>query len=179
MMVINHKRKVETFNIDDMKITVEAYQKTSMGNPAGFSVCIKGTGHKYHVNVLEINDAISRGLHKFLQRELGLDDMVTYMNVNPDNETSIKPVTLCIKARDGKFQISNVDGEFSVKESTDLTTKECGMRTWKITHPDFAENICTVCRCKGDELYLAIGTDMTRTGHDLYEAVARLVCNII
>lgn len=179
MMSIKHARKAETFLIDDMKIVVEAYGKSYQGNPAGFSVKIRGTEAHYHINVLEIREAISRGLHKYLQRELGLDDLVTYMNVEPQNWVSNKPVTLCINARDGKFRMSNLDGEFTVTETTDCTSKECGMRTWKITHPDWAEPLCSAVRFENDDEYTAMSNGIDRTGFDLYEAAARLLCNII
>lgn len=162
-----YNRKQETFKIDGMNITVIARMKTSVGNHAGFSVKIKGTDHDYHVNVLEIDDAINRGLHKFLQRELGLDDMVTYMNV--------EGITLCIKARDGKFLMSNQAGEFSVSETTDQSLKDCGVRTWDITHADYAEKICSVCKAKGEEHYTAIGIETAKIGKDLYIATARFI----
>lgn len=177
-MNVHHRHKAETFDIDGLKIIVEAYQKTSMGNPCGFSVKIRGTEAHYHLNVLEIDEAINRGLHKFLQRELGLSDMITYMNVNADNWTG-KTVTLAINARDGKFMMSNLDGQFSVKEVTDCTTKECGMREWHITHPDWAEKLCSVIWSDADKEYCAIGNEIDRSGRDLYVAAAKLLCNIV
>jgi hypothetical protein len=175
---VKHGRKAETFNIDGSEIVVEAYQKTYMRNPAGFQVKIRGTDHAYHLNVLEIDEAISLGLHKFLQRELGLSDMMTYMNVNADNWTG-KTVTLAINARDGKFMMSNLDGQFSVKEVTDCTTKECGMRQWDVLHPDWAEKLCTVIKAKDEKEYTAVGMEIARTGRDVYDAAAKLLCNII
>jgi hypothetical protein len=146
MMNIKHARKAETFNIDGMKIVVEAYGKSYQGNPAGFSVKIRGTEAHYHVNVLEINDAIFRGLHKYLQRELGLSDMVTYMNVRTEDNV---PMTLCIKARDGQFTMQDREGFFTVTEQTSCSDDACGLRHWEIAHNN--EKVCTVCRHKNDD----------------------------
>jgi len=177
MMNVNHRRKTETFNIDDMRIKVTAYQKTSVGNPAGFSVKVddwhEHNKFEYHVNVLDINEAIFRGLHKFLQRELGLDDMVTYMNVRSDENA--RPVTLCIKARDGKFLMHNQEGEFLVEEKTSCSDDACGFRHWEIYNENNTDKICSVCKSKGEDFYLAVSETASTKGTDLYEAAARLI----
>lgn len=128
MMNIKHARKTETFIVDDLAITVQAYGKTWKGNPAGFSVKILGTEAEYHLNVLEIDEAIFRGLHKYLSRELGLADTTTFLNV----PGSRKPNTMWIHADDGRFGFSQHPGMVYKLKEISFSRGPENTRVWEI-----------------------------------------------
>jgi hypothetical protein len=79
---------------------------------------------------LDINEAIFRGLHKYLQRELGLAPTTTFMNVHLP--TRKLPPTMWIHAEDGRFGFSTMPGRiFNLREiSFDRTPT--ATRVWKI-----------------------------------------------
>lgn len=130
MMHVKRARKVETFFIDDLKITVQATQRTSMGNPAGFKVEIAGTDVEYHLNVLDISDAIFRGLHKYLQREIGLADTTTFINV-PHASRKL-PQTMWIHACEGKFGFSGQPGNVYKLKEISFSRGPENTRVWEI-----------------------------------------------
>ena len=179
MMNVKHGRKQETFHVDGKKLIVTAYGKTYVGNPAGFNVKVRDEiNHPktYHVNVLEIGEAIFRGLHKYLQREMGYSDLLTVLNYNTEEG---KPVTVKIDARNGRFNINGRDGEFLVQEKTSCSDDHCGFRHWELYHADDTDTkVCSVCKHKNDDEYTAVTQGMDAIGFDLYEAATRLICKL-
>lgn len=187
MMDIKKVKKQVTLEIPEFKVTlkINVNSRSSMGNHAGFYAKVSdGTNeNQYHVNVLYWEDAMFRGIQRFMKEFHGVGYKTTILPFHANNWVH-DWVVLVLDAETGKFTINGVHGvsdKFWLEdvtstsdESVDLTVKKIRGEAWK---PDF--EIGTVLKWEKDDVWTAMEGTISREHTDPMIAAAQIIMMVV
>jgi hypothetical protein len=174
-------KKQTTLEIPEFKITLKivVQSRSSMGNASGFYAKVsddKGNANQYHVNVLEHEIAMFRGIQRFMKEFHGVGYSTTILPFHAANWVDGLKV-IVLDSKSGKFTINGSD-KFWLEDTTSKSDEECGMTIKHIRGEgwDADFSLGTVIKFETDDTWTVMHMDTTREHTDPIIAAAQMIC---
>jgi hypothetical protein len=181
MMNIKHETKKVTLEIPEFKITlkINVYGRTYMGNPSGFYAKVeddKGNSNRYHVNVLDSEIAMFRGIQRFMKEFHGVGYLTTILPFHAANWVDGYRV-IVLDAKSGKFTI-NGSCKYWLEDVTNTSDEEMGLTRKEVRGEDWDSDFSLgmVMKWEKDDVWTVMHMDTTREHTDPIIAAAQMIC---
>lgn len=169
----------------NVKLKINVNSRSSMGNAAGFfaKVTDGDNTNQYHVNTLDWEAALFRGIQKFMQEFHNVPYTTTILPFHANNWVH-DWVVLVLDAKTGKFTINGVHGvsdKFWLEDTTSTSDEEMGLTIKKIRgeawKPDF--EIGTVMKWNNEDEWTAMEGTISREHTDPMIAAAQIIMMVV
>ncbi len=162
----------------DIKLKIVVKSRTSVGNAAGFYAQVeddKGNGDQYHVNTLNWEDAMFRGIQRFMKGYHDVPYTTTILPFHANNWVN-DWVVIVLDAKTGQFTLRGSD-KFWLEDTTSQSDSKDGMTVKHIRgegwSPDYS--LGTVIKWEKEDVWTVIHHGTTREHTDPVIASAQMI----
>jgi hypothetical protein len=171
MMDIKKIKKQVTLEIPEFKVTlkIKVNGRSSMGNHAGFYAKVSdGTDeNQYHVNVLNWEDAMFRGIQRFMKEFHGVGYKTTILPFHANNWVH-DWVVIVLDAETGKFTLRGSD-KFWLEDTTSVSDENDGLTVKHIRGEGWSPD------WEKDDVWTVMHHNTTREHTDPVIAAAQMI----